>query len=126
MKPATAATRMLKREAGWDRVWDRFAAGGRGVHEPVAALLRPMESPDLLSDPRIYATANTQQVSELRAGLAKLRGAEERVAREAVLQLAKDHKIRCFGPWAARGEARLAHAVQHLAYLAGTPPLPKK
>lgn len=85
VKPATAAARMLKREGGWDRVWDRFASGGRGVHEDVAAVLAPLEPPDLLSaDPRIYAAANARQETELRAALTRLGGVEERVAREAV------------------------------------------
>jgi hypothetical protein len=126
VKPATAAARVLKREGYWERVWDRFARGGRGWHDDVAALLTPLEPPDLLSaDPRVYAAANARQETELRAALTKLGDKEKRAARDAVVQLAKDHKPRCSGPWAARGEARLAHAVRHLSPLAETPPLPK-
>ncbi len=124
-KPATAAARLLRREKGWDRVWDRFASAGRGFHEDVAVLLAPLEPPDLLSaDPTIYATANARLEAELRAALAKLEDAPEPVAREAVRRLAKEHAGRCFGPWAARGQSRLAHAVQKLASLAEPPSLP--
>jgi hypothetical protein len=125
VKPATAAARLLRRETGWDRVWNRFAAGGREFHEDVAAVLAPLEPPDLLAtDPTIYATANARQEAELRTALAKLEGAAEPAARDAVSRLARHHERRCSGPWAARGQSRLAFAVQHLAYLAGTPPLP--
>lgn len=125
VKPETAAIRLLRRDKGWDRVWDRFAAAGPGMHEPVAALLSPMEPPDLLSaDPAIYAAANARQETALRVSLTRLADVAEPAARDAVIQLAREHKDRCSGPWAARGQARLAEAVQHLAYVASTPPLP--
>lgn len=123
--PTTAAARVLRQEKGWDRVWTRFAAGGPGFHENVAALLAPVDPPDpLLADPAVYASANARQETELRTALAKLADAEERPAREMVIRLAEQHARRCAGPWAARGQARLAEAVQHLARLATTPPLP--
>ncbi|MDP3491946.1 MAG: hypothetical protein Q8R82_02450, partial [Hyphomonadaceae bacterium] len=55
VKPSVAAQRLLKREKGWDAVWNRFAAGGPGFHEDTAALLAAQEPPDLLADPAIYA-----------------------------------------------------------------------
>ena len=122
--PATAAARLLRREDGWGAVWDRFASGGRGFHEDVAAVLAPIEPPDpLLASPAIYARANARQEADLRAALAKLADADERTAREAVTRLAAQHGDRCEGPWAARGQARLAMAVRCLARLANTPPL---
>jgi len=125
VKPATAAMRLLRRENGWDRVWDRFAATGRGLHDNVAALLAPLEPPDLLAaDPTIYAAANARQEAGLRAALTKLEGTAEAVARDTVARLAREHESRRLGPWAARGQSRLAHAVQHLAYVAGSPLLP--
>jgi hypothetical protein len=125
VKPVTAAARLLRRENGWDRVWDRFAQSGPGLHDKVATLLTPIEPPDLLSaDPAIYAAANARREAELRTALAKLEGGTEGAARDAVVRLARDHKHRGAGPWAARGQSRLAHAVQHLAYLAASPPLP--
>ncbi len=125
MSPATAATRLLRRENGWGQVWDRFARGGRGFHEPVAELLAPIEAPDLLSaDPVVYASENARAEATLRAALLKLRDADERTAREAVGRLAQEHSGRREGPWAARGQARLADAVQFLARLADTPSLP--
>ena len=123
--PATAAARVLRQEKGWDRVWTRFSSGGRGFHENVAALLAPLDPPDpLLADPAVYASANARQEAELRNALAKLADAEPRQARDAVVRLAGEHARRCVGPWAARGQAPLAQAVQYLARLANTPPLP--
>lgn len=125
VKPETAAKHLLRRENGWDRVWDRFARGGPGVHENVAKILMPIEPPDLLAaDPRIYAAANARQETELRSALTKLEHMTEPAARDAVSRLADDHKDRCSGPWADRGQARLARAVQQLAFLADTPQLP--
>ena len=124
VKPETAAVRLLRREKGWDRVWDRFASGGRGLHEDVVPLLAAVEPPDMLADPTIYAAANALREAELRRELNKLGDVPERAAQEAALQLDADHKDRRSGPWAARGQSRLAFAVKHLAYLAGSPPLP--
>jgi hypothetical protein len=125
VKPATAASRLLRREKGWDRVWDRFAAGGSGFHDDVAAMLTPLEPPDLLSaDATVYAAANARQEATLRAALARLDGVAEPLARATVARLAKEYAARCSGPWAARGQSRLAHAVRHLADLAESPPLP--
>jgi hypothetical protein len=125
MTSTMAAARLLRRENGWARVWDRFAAGGRGFHEDVAAILAKVEPPDLLSaDARFYATANARQENALRSALAKLADADERTAREKVALLAEEHAERCEGPWAARGQARLAEAVRHLGHLADVPALP--
>jgi hypothetical protein len=121
----TAAARMLRQENGWGRVWDRFAKSGRGMYEPAAAVLAAIDPPDLLSaNAAIYATANARQETSLRAALAKLKDAAEATARDQVGRLAKEHAERCEGPWAARGQARLAEAVQHLARLTVIPPLP--
>ncbi len=123
--PATVAARLLRGENAWGRVWDRFARSGRGMYEPAAAVLAPIDPPDLLSaNAAIYATANARQETSLRAALAKLKDADEATARDQVARLAKEHAERCEGPWAARGQARLAEAVRHLARLATTPPLP--
>ena len=120
----TAASRLLRQEKGWALVWERFARNGSGFHEPVAALLGTIEPPDLLSaDPAIYPSVNARNESELRTALAKLGNADEATAREAVRRLAREHANRCDGPWATRGQARLALAVQSLARLAETPPL---
>src|SRR5260370_23365419 len=72
----------------------------------------------------IYATVNTRRETDLRAALAKLKNADEQTARDAGARFAAEHAERCEGPWAARGQARLAEAVQHPARLAGLPPLP--
>jgi len=123
--PTAAAARVLRREKGWGGVWDRFAKGGRGFHEDAAAFLSRIDPPDLLSaDAAVYATVNARKETELRAALAKLKDADEATAGDAVVRLAAEHSERCQGPWAARGEARLAEAVQHLARLAAIPPLP--
>jgi len=123
--PTTAASRLLRQENGWGRVWDRFAKSGRGMYEPAAAVLAPIDPPDLLSaNAAIYATANARQETSLRTALAKLKDADEATARDQVGRLAKEHAERCEGPWAARGQARLAEAVQYLARLAVIPPLP--
>ncbi len=125
VKPATAAARMLKREAGWDKVWDRFASSGRGFHESTAALIAPLEPPDpLFADPRIYAAANDRQERELRVALVKLEGVAALTARDTIQRLAEEHKFRTAGPWSERGQSRLAHAVQHLAHMAESPSLP--
>jgi hypothetical protein len=124
VKPETAAMRLLRREKGWDRVWDRFASGGRDMHEGVVSHLTSVEPPDMLADPTIYAVANARLETELRGELNKIGNLSERAAQDAVLQLEADHKSRRAGPWAARGQSRLAFAVKHLAYLAGSPPLP--
>jgi len=122
--PAKAAERVLRREGGWGRVWDRFAKSGRGMYESAAEYLAAVDPTDpLLAKPSIYATVNGRQETALRAALAKLKNASEWTARNGAVQLAQDHAERCDGPWAARGQARLAMAVQHLARLAAAPPL---
>lgn len=84
-----------------------------------------VDPPDLLSaDPAVYATVNVRREADLRIALAKLKDTGEQTARDAVARLAAEHAERCEGPWAARGEARLAEAVQHLARLATILPLP--
>ena len=125
VQPVAAAARMLRRENGWEQVWDRFVKTGPGFHEGVAELLTPLDPPDpLLADPAVYPTVNARAETELRAALAKLADTPETLAREAVIRLAGSHAGRCGSPWAARGQARLAEAAQHLARLANTPPLP--
>ncbi|MDA8048569.1 MAG: BREX-1 system phosphatase PglZ type B [Rhodospirillales bacterium] len=120
----TAAARLLRHQNGWAPVWERFAKSGPGFHEPLAALLGTIEPPDLLAaDPAVYPSVNARKESELRAALAKLANPEEVPARQAVIRLAREHANRCDCPWAARGQARLAQAVQLLARLAETPPL---
>jgi hypothetical protein len=124
VKPGVAAQKLLKREKGWDAVWNRFAAGGPGFHEDTAALLAAQEPPDLLADPAIYAAANARAEDRLRSALLALDDKPLAAARDTVLALAKEHAPRRSGPWAARGQAPLAFAVAHLAALANTPPLP--
>ena len=120
-----AASRLPPQENGWGRVWDRFARSGRGMYEPAAAVLGPIDPPDLLSaNAAIYASANARQECALRAALAKLKDAGEATARDLVARLTKEHADCCEGSWAARGQARLAEAVQHLARLTIIPPLP--
>ena len=122
--PAAAAARVLRRENGWGPVWDRFAKSGRGMYELAAPYIAAVDPPDpLLANPAIYATVNARQETSLRAALAKLKNADEATARMAIVQLAQEHLGRCGGPWAARGQARLAEAVQQLARLAMAPPL---
>lgn len=124
---AAAAARVLRQDAGWAPVWTRFATAGPGFHEPVAALLTAVESPDpLLADPAVYATANARQENELRSALLRLDGATEATARETVTRLAKIHAPRAAGPWAARGHARLAAAIVQIARLAASPALPSQ
>ena len=111
-----AASRLPPQENGWGRVWDRFARSGRGMYEPAAAVLGPIDPPDLLSaNAAIYASANARQECALRAALAKLKDAGEATARDLVARLTKEHADCCEGSWAARGQARLAEAVRHLA-----------
>jgi hypothetical protein len=122
--PARAAAHVLRRENGWGPIWDRFAKSGRGMYESAAAHLAPVDPPDpLLANPSIYATVNARQETALRSALAKLKNADEATARIAIVQLAQEHVGRCVGPWAARGQACRAAAVQHLARLAMAPPL---
>jgi hypothetical protein len=124
VNPGVAAQRVLRREKGWDAVWNRFAAGGPGFHEQTAALLAAQEPPDLLADPTVYAVANRRAEDRLRAALLGLSDKSAGVARDAILSLANEHAPRRTGPWAARGQAPLAVAVGHLAALAKTLPLP--
>jgi hypothetical protein len=123
--PAAAAARVLRRERGWGRIWDRFAKSGRGMYESAAPYLASIDPPDLLSaDPSVYATENARKEKELRAALTRLKNVDELTARRVTTDLAREHAGRLKGPWAARGQARLADAVQHLARLAAVPPLP--
>ncbi len=123
--PAMAAVRVLRQENGWDRIWDRFAKSGPGMYESAAPYIAAVDPPDpLLASPSNYATVNARQESGLRSALAKLKNADEATARMAVVQLAQEHVGRCHGPWAARGQACLAIAAQHLACVALAPPLP--
>lgn len=125
VKPGVAAQRLLKREKGWDAIWNRFAQGGPGFHEDAAALLIAQDAPDgLFADPTVYAAANARAEDRLRAALLALADKPAATARDEICALAKEHAVRCSGPWAVRGQAPLAFAVAHLATLATTPPLP--
>ncbi|NJO55582.1 MAG: BREX-1 system phosphatase PglZ type B, partial [Rhodospirillales bacterium] len=125
VKPGVAAQRLLKREKGWDAIWNRFAQGGPGFHEDAAALLAAQDSPDgLFVDPTVYAAANASAEHRLRAALLALADKPGPTVRDEICALAKEHAARRSGPWAARGQSPLAFAVAHLATLATTPPLP--
>lgn len=125
VKPGVAAQRLLKREKGWDAIWNRFAQGGPGFHEDAAALLIAQDAPDgLFADPTVYAAANARAEDRLRAALLALADKPAATARDEICALAREHEGRRSGPWAARGQSPLAFAVAHLATLATTPPLP--
>jgi len=124
VNPSIAAQRLLRREKGWDAIWNRFAAGGPGFHEDTAALLAALEPPDMLADPAIYAVANTRAEGRLRAALLSLADKVPAAVADEVCALAREHDTRRSGPWASRGQAPLAFAVAHLATLTNTPPLP--
>lgn len=124
VQPEAVAQRLLRRDKAWGEVWRRFASSGPGFHDGAAALLEAQEPPDLLADPAVYAVANARAEESLRAALLGLAGKPAQAAREAVRTLAEAHASRRDGPWAARGQAPLAHAVHALALVATTPPLP--
>lgn len=123
--PPTAAERMLRGDNKWKRVWSRFANGSRGSYDAAAGLLAGIEPRDFLSaDPTIYATANARQEAALRKALLGLKDSGEVAACDSVVRLAEAHADRVQGPWAKRLLAPLAEAVQYLARIATTPPLP--
>lgn len=121
---AVAAQLLMKREKGWDAIWNRFSGSGAGIHEDVAALLAAQAPPDLLADPSVYAVANSREEESLRAALIKLEGRPLEEARRSIVDLAAKHSPRRVGPWAARGQAPLAFSVTHLAVIANAPALP--
>jgi hypothetical protein len=124
VKPGIAAQRLLKREKGFEAIWNRFTAAGPGFQEDTAAMLAALEPPDMLADPTVYAVANARAEDRLRAALLALADKPAAAVCDAVHALAKEHALRRSGPWAARGQSPLAFAVEHLALLANTPPLP--
>jgi hypothetical protein len=122
--PAVAARRLASAEGRWGDVWHRFSSSAPSYYHEVAALLETLDAPDLLADPRVWATANVRAEAELREALLKLPEQSPAATCEAVLRLASQHSPRRDGPWAARGKASLAHAVVHLAAIAAAPSLP--
>jgi hypothetical protein len=124
VKLPVAAQLLLRRERGWEAIWNRFCESNPGVHEDVATLLAAQDPPDFLADPSVYAVANSRDEESLRTALANLKGKPLEEARGLVLDLAAKHSARRIGPWAARGLAPLAFAITHLATIASAPALP--
>jgi hypothetical protein len=118
-----AAARLVQHQGAWGMVWHRFEEAG-GAYEGVVKLLMSEEPPDLLTPPTSYPRENSKREVVLRRDLMELAKLDYAKAAARLRELEKDHSSRRSTVWAARGDAPLAMALEHLVYIANTAALP--
>jgi len=105
------------------KVWDRFEDRD-GAYEGVVKLLRDETPQDIFIGREAYPSVNTAWEHELRSALLAVASAAPEKAAATLGELEERHGWRRETVWARRGEAHLAQALEHLAIVARTPPLP--
>mgnify|MGYP001806582155 FL=1 len=117
-----AANRLAQRKGKWNGIWNRFASSTG--YEGIVQLLSAEEPSDLLADKAPYPKVNAQEERALRDALLKLGDVAAIEASTRIQALEAAHSWRRDTVWGRRGEAPLAHALAHLAVVAGAKPLP--
>jgi hypothetical protein len=111
-----ATKRLAKREGRWADVWARFSASTGFIG--VVGLLGVEEPETLFALEDSYPKVNARAEIKLREKLAGMAEMSIDIARTQIRALEKEHSPRRKSVWAARGEAPLAKALEHLAVVA--------
>jgi len=119
-----AVSRLVRKEKGFIKVWERFAAANEGYDE-VIRLLGMEEPQELLSLPDTYPSVNAREEANLRSALLGLSGKTRADAASTVQALEVGHGWRRDTPWARRDQAKLAQVLEHLALIAAAPMQPE-
>ena len=117
-----AANRLAQRKGKWNGVWNCFASSTG--YEGIVQLLSAEEPSDLLADKAPFPKVNAQEEKALREALIKMGDVAPAEASVRIQALETAHAWRRDTVWGRRGEAPLAHALAHLAVVAGAKPLP--
>lgn len=118
--PITAARLLGEQRGKWGNVWRRFGEAP-AIYSALPEKLR--QARETLLVPRVdsmeaWPQENDAAESSLRQALLDLAGTYPQAARDAIVQLEREHRPRREWVWAALGRARLAQALEHLATLA--------
>ena len=118
--PVTAAERLGQRDGNWGMVWRRFAESP-ATYSTLPGLLRQAKPETML--PLFHHAESWPQDNEtaeaaLRNALGRLSNLDPVAARQAVLDLEREHARRRDWVWSSLGHAPMARAIKHLAALA--------
>lgn len=112
-----AAERLGLRRGAWGEVWRRFTESPM-LYPGIPTALRRARPGDLFVQRDSWPDQNENDEKSLRAALLTLPNFPPNEAREAVLELDKQHGPRRGWVWARMGLSPLATALEHLAVLA--------
>jgi hypothetical protein len=113
-----AAERLgLRKEAPWQKLWERFAEAPV-LYRALPDLLTRAKPTELLFNPESWPDENDKAEARLRAALLDLAPADWVTARDRVLELEGEHSRRRSWVWAKMERSPLAEALEHLAALA--------
>lgn len=116
----TAAEKLGQQNGNWGMVWRRFAEAP-AVYGTIPDRLReakPEKTLPLLYHSESWPQDNEIAESALRDALVKSSNLDPDAARQAILDLERDHGRRRSWVWASLGSAPLAKAIEHLATMA--------
>ena len=118
--PVSAAEKLGSRYDAWAVVWDRFEKAP-SAYPNLPSLLRQVQPQQLGlfgEEQPTWPGYNDGQEDALRSDLSALHNRSAAAARQAILDLERQHGQRRAWVWATLGQASLAIALQHLVALA--------
>jgi hypothetical protein len=122
----SGATRLASHDVQWEPVWERFCEAPKR-YANIPNRIRNCKTPTSMDWYNAGKTAydrwpqwNEAQENNLRENLNTLDTMTPSKAREKILELEKDHRLRRDLIWAELGETPLAKALEHLSVLAKT------
>lgn len=118
--PVTAAEKLGQQQGNWALVWRRFSEAPAS-YSAIPDRLReakPQMTLPLLDHSESWPQNNEAAEASLRDALLQLASLDPDTARQAVIDLERDHGERRSWVWASLGSAPLAQALKHLARMA--------
>jgi hypothetical protein len=116
--PIAAAERLGARDGAWRAVWDRFSENPTRFLGVVERLRQARPQELVVDHPDSWPQDNEDGERNLRAALAAVADRPAEQVRDAVRRLEQEHGIRREWVWATLGQAPLAGALEHLAFIA--------
>ena len=118
--PVTAAEKLGQQDGNWRVVWRRFAEAP-AAYRTIPQQLReakPEKTLPLLDHAESWPQDNEAAERALREALFRLSNLDPDAARQAILDLERDHGHRRDWVWASLGSAPMAKVIEHLATMA--------
>lgn len=118
--PITAAEKLGQQDGNWGTVWHRFAEAPT-AYGAIPGRLReakPEKTLPLLHHAESWPQDNEEAERALREALLHSANLDPDAARQAILDLERDHGHRGGWVWASLGFAPMAKAIKHLATMA--------